>query len=55
MKDKILQIIQYLFVLIIGMFIGLNIFDSKDANRDGKINAQDYVIIKNYIMEGCEN
>lgn len=55
MKNKILKIIKYLFILMIGIFIGLNIFDSKDANRDGRVNAQDYVIIKNYIMEGCDN
>ena len=54
MKNKILQIIQYLFILMIGILIGLNIFDSRDANRDGKVNAQDYVIIKKYIMEGCD-
>ena len=51
MKNKILQIIKCLFILIIGISIGLNLFDNKDANRDGQVNAQDYVEIKNYIME----
>lgn len=51
MKNKILQLIKYLFILIIGIFIGLNMFDNKDANRDGKVSASDYVIIKKYIME----
>lgn len=54
MKNKILQLIKYLFILIIGIFIGLNIFDNKDVNHDRQVNAQDYVIIKKYIMEGCE-
>lgn len=36
---------------IVGFFIGLFFFHQYDANRDGKVNAQDYVVIKNYIME----
>lgn len=54
MKNKILQLIKCLFILIIGIFIGLNIFDNKDVNHDGKVSASDYVIIKKYIMEGCD-
>lgn len=54
MKNKILQLIKYLFIFIIGIFIGLNIFDNKDVNRDGKISPADYVQIRNYIMEGCD-
>lgn len=54
MKNKILQIIKYLFILAIGIIIGLNIYDCKDVNRDGKVSASDYVIIKKYIMEGCD-
>lgn len=50
MKNKILPIIKYLFILVIGIIIGLNIYDCKDANRDGIVNAQDYITIKNYIM-----
>ena len=38
------------------MFYGIQtiIYDQKDVNRDGKVNSQDYVIIKNYIMERNE-
>lgn len=49
------------FMLGIGLTIGISILmiygiqhmtqDPKDVNRDGKVNSQDYVIIKNYIME----
>lgn len=28
-------------------------YNKYDVNQDGKINAQDYVEIKNYIMESC--
>jgi len=54
MKNKIYKLIYGLVFLLIGIFIGLNIFDSKDTNRDGQVNAQDYVIIKNCIMKGCD-
>ena len=51
MKNKIVQIIKYLIILKVGIFIGLNFFDNKDVNRDGRVSPQDYVEIKNYIME----
>ena len=46
--------ITNLLFLLVGIIIGLNIFNPYDSNRDGRINAQDYVVIKNYIMRGCD-
>lgn len=42
-----------IFILVaIGSFcIGLTMFNRYDVNRDGKVTSQDYVAIKNYIME----
>jgi hypothetical protein len=42
-----------IFILVaIGSFcIGLTMFNRYDVNRDGKVTAQDYIAIKNYIME----
>lgn len=51
MKNKVIKIIQYLICFVIGILIGLNIFDNKDVNHDGVVNAQDYTIIKKYIMD----
>ena len=55
MKNKISKILEYLIFLCFGILIGLNLYSPLDVNRDRKINAVDYVIIKNYIMEGCDN
>lgn len=55
MKNKISKLLEYLIVLFLGILIGLNLYDPLDVNRDGKINAVDYVIIKNHIMRGCDN
>lgn len=46
-----MKIIISIITFLIGVFIGLNLYHQYDANRDRKINAQDYVLIKNYIME----
>ncbi len=43
MKKLIIKIIKFLEK------IGL--YDSKDVNHDGKINSQDYVVIKKHIMK----
>jgi len=40
-----------IIVFIIGVIVGLILFHPYDANRDGKVNASDYVVIKNYIMK----
>ena len=54
---------NYLYLAIFGIaiilefsilvFYGIQyiIYDRRDVNEDGKVNAQDYVEIKNYIME----
>ena len=57
MKIKYNDIITLLFGFILGslfaMLIALTIMPNKyDVNGDGKVNASDYVLIKNYIMEG---
>lgn len=33
------------------IFEKLGWYDAMDVNHDGEINAQDYVLIKNYIMK----
>jgi len=47
-----------MFILLIALLITLICNDFKDnkydVNNDGKVNAQDYVEIKNYIMEKGE-
>lgn len=43
MKNKIINII----LLILEK---LKLYNPYDVNRDGEVNAQDYVLIKNYIM-----
>lgn len=57
-KDMPMIISQVLITTAISilMFYGIQyiIYDSRDVNRDGEINAQDYVEIKNYIMEEDE-
>ena len=45
------KIIINVLIFVLGIIIGLNLYHQYDANRDGKITAQDYVVIKNYIME----
>lgn len=50
-KEKYLYGLVGFILGIIVMIIILHIPRiSYDANRDGKITAQDYVVIKNYIM-----
>ena len=49
MKNKLMYFLEEC-VFFIGIYIGLNIYNQYDVNRDGKVNAQDYVIIKNYII-----
>ena len=46
MKNLIINII----VLGIGILIGINLYSPYDANHDGKVNAVDYVVIKNHIL-----
>lgn len=44
--------IKILFVLIsLYSIINTFFFENEDVNKDGKVNAVDYVIIKNYIMK----
>lgn len=40
-----------LFSILVFYGIQYIIYDRKDVNQDGEVNAQDYVEIKNYIME----
>lgn len=48
-------IVGLIGTLVLGVLLGLYLIDNTtvryDVNRDGKVNAQDYVLIKNYIME----
>lgn len=44
----------YTLILIIGIIIGLNLFNPCDVNRDGKVSPSDYVIVKDYIMNEGE-
>lgn len=54
MKDFKKYIFPILFMIgmyLCGVAVGINLFDKHDVNRDGKVTAQDYVEVKNYIME----
>lgn len=52
-ENKLIFYISITFFLI-GMMYGIimkNIFSNRyDVNRDGKVNEQDYVELKNYIL-----
>lgn len=56
MKNKIIIVIGAILIclniLIIFILLNLNFEtnDKMDINNDGKVNAQDYVEIKNYII-----
>lgn len=54
MKDKMSNLLDCLIFFLLGILLGLNIYHPYDANRDFKINSQDYVMIKSYIMRGCD-
>lgn len=45
------RIITNFLFLVIGVLIGLNLFNPCDVNRDGKVTSVDYVIVKNYILK----
>lgn len=45
------KIIFSLIIFAFGIFVGLNIYSKYDANRDGKITAKDYIVIKKFIMK----
>lgn len=56
MENNIEKIIIFILILIcisIGFVIG-NHYNPMDANKDGIVNSQDYVTIKNYIMKESE-
>lgn len=58
MKNKIKYIIILIVIMlisIISFYAGLNFYDRHDVNRDGKVSAVDYVLIKNYIMNEKES
>lgn len=57
-KSEIVFIYAIFFIgVIIGIFLGCAEMQKReeknpyDVNRDGKVTATDYVLIKNYIME----
>lgn len=54
MKKNYKFIIICILIFIIGIYIGLNLFNPCDVNRDGKVSASDYVIVKDYIMNEGE-
>lgn len=51
MKDFIIKILAVICIYLCGYLFGLITFNRYDVNRDGKVTAQDYVAVKNYIME----
>ena len=53
MKNKVFIFLLCALVLILlGLLIYTSSFIPEDVNRDGKVTAQDYVLVKKYIMEG---
>lgn len=51
----IAKIMIRIVYLLLGIAIGLSIYNPCDTNRDGKVTASDYVNVKNYIMGGIKN
>lgn len=45
------KILISLLCFVLGIIVGLNLFNRYDVNRDNKVDATDYVQVKNYIME----
>lgn len=57
MKKELLMLFAcYIGFILIGILIGFDLSEKNryDVNRDGKVNAVDYVQIKNYIMKKGE-
>lgn len=50
MKKQIVNISVIILIFILGLCVGLNLYNPCDVNRDGKVSAIDYVKVKNYIM-----
>lgn len=58
MKNKIKYLILtivFISIVFLSLYIGLNFYNPYDANKDGKVSAVDYVLIKNYIMNEKES
>ena len=53
--ETLINILLRLSYVLIGIAIGLSLYNPCDTNRDGKVTASDYVNVKNYIMGGIEN
>ena len=49
-KIKILLKTIFVFISLYSI-INTFFFKKEDVNKDGKVNAVDYIIIKNYIMK----
>ena len=53
MKNKIKYLILtivFISIVFLSFYLGLNFYNPYDVNRDGKVSALDYALIKNYIM-----
>lgn len=50
-KDAVIDLLCLIGMFLAGVIAGITAYDRHDVNRDGKVSAQDYVEIKNYIME----
>lgn len=51
MKKRIIILFCAIVIFLIGFWLGLNLYDRHDVDRDGEITALDYIKIKKYIME----
>lgn len=53
MKDiKTIELIIFIVAMMAVSFVfGLTMYSRYDVNRDGKVTSQDYIAVKNYIME----
>ena len=49
------NILFFVIGILVGILVGLNIFNQYDVNHDGKVTATDYVLIRKYIMERGDN
>ena len=46
------KVIINLVFLLVGIYIGLSIYNPCDVNRNGEVTASDYMEVKNFIMRG---
>lgn len=50
-KKKLINLFLIIILTITSFFIGLNLYQKEDVNRDGKVDVCDLLILKKYILK----